>query len=329
MSEFLGVLQQTFWLIELRFYQGQAHSTLQSCWAFSPETDRGEVEKETTAFLLPHLIQVQQGYSALAQITVKILKVWTPPTNVVIILKFYRTVVMSPKVFIMQTANRMSVWKLRIITFHNYLPIVLIWLIYSKVYQALGKTTYLFVWEFSVPFNNISVKSGQKMISQCHEMASTFVKCPAYQDFFNLVFTACQDYFSHFEQYQSSRSGKMGKSLRATTWTSTSKMWLSHWNHRCSHKRPSEPPHDKPNKMMCAQRRLRSASASLQSDQSLRFCMKKHWALNYLLTTQWRLGSLDSMLLHADSEDSDQTGRMPGMSFCWFCHAAAQVIITS
>ena len=72
--------------------------------------------------------------------------------------------------------------------------------------------------EFSVPFNNISVKSGQKMISQCHEMASTFVKCPAHQDFFNLVFTACQDYFSHSEQYQSSRSGKMGKSLRATTW---------------------------------------------------------------------------------------------------------------
>ena len=30
-----------------------------------------------------------------------------------------------------------------------------------------------------------------------------------------------------------------------------------------------EPPHDKTNKMMCAQRRLRSAWASAQSDQSL------------------------------------------------------------
>ena len=34
--------------------------------------------------------------------------------------------------------------------------------------------------------------------------------------------------------------------------------------------------------------------------------------------------------LHADSEDSDQTGQMPRlicvMSFCWFCHAIAHFI---
>ena len=52
----------------------------------------------------------------------------------------------------------------------------------------------------------------------------------------------------------------------------------------------------KPTKRLCAQRRLRSAWASAQSDQSLR------WALN---------GSKDPSFLHADSEDSDQIGRMP------------------
>ena len=43
--------------------------------------------------------------------------------------------------------------------------------------------------------------------------------------------------------------------------------------------------------------------------------------------------SLGIRFLHADSEDSDQTGRMPRlicrhwahMPFCWFCHEAAQL----
>ena len=52
----------------------------------------------------------------------------------------------------------------------------------------------------------------------------------------------------------------------------------------------------KPRKWMCAQRRLRSAWASAQSDQSS-------------LCAQWV--AKDPMFLHADSEDSDQTGRMP------------------
>ena len=42
----------------------------------------------------------------------------------------------------------------------------------------------------------------------------------------------------------------------------------------------------------------------------------------------------DPSFLHADSEDSDQTGRMPRLislrwahkSFCWFCHEAAQIM---
>ena len=52
----------------------------------------------------------------------------------------------------------------------------------------------------------------------------------------------------------------------------------------------------KPTKWLCAQRRLRSAWAFAQSDQSLRCA---HWVAK------------DPSFLHADSEDSDQTGRMP------------------
>ena len=50
---------------------------------------------------------------------------------------------------------------------------------------------------------------------------------------------------------------------------------------------------------MCAQRRLRSAWASAQSDQSS-------------LCTQWV-----PSFLHADSEDSDQTGAQADLSLRW------------
>ena len=53
----------------------------------------------------------------------------------------------------------------------------------------------------------------------------------------------------------------------------------------------------KPTKWLCTQPRLRSAWASSQSDQSLRCCAL--WVAK------------DPRFLHADSEDSDQTGRMP------------------
>ena len=54
----------------------------------------------------------------------------------------------------------------------------------------------------------------------------------------------------------------------------------------------------KPTKWLCAQRRLRSAWASAQSDQSLR-CPHE----------EIKLGSLGTHWAH--SEDADQTGRMP------------------
>ena len=52
----------------------------------------------------------------------------------------------------------------------------------------------------------------------------------------------------------------------------------------------------KPTKRVCAQRRLRSAWADAQSDQSS-------------LCVQWV--AKDPSFRPADSEDSDQTGRMP------------------
>ena len=52
----------------------------------------------------------------------------------------------------------------------------------------------------------------------------------------------------------------------------------------------------KPTKWLCAQRRLRSAWVSTQSDQSLRCALNR---------------SKDPSFLHADSKDSDQTGRIP------------------
>ena len=57
-----------------------------------------------------------------------------------------------------------------------------------------------------------------------------------------------------------------------------------------------EPIRDKTNKVTVTQRRLKSASASAQSDQSL-------------LCAQWV--AKEPSHLHADSEDTDQTGRMP------------------
>ena len=46
-----------------------------------------------------------------------------------------------------------------------------------------------------------------------------------------------------------------------------------------------EPKHDKSNKMMCAQWRLRSAWTSAQSDQSL-YCMEKQSILSYPVSVQ-------------------------------------------
>ena len=105
------------------------------------------------------------------------------------------------------------------------------------------------------------------------------------------------------------------------------------WPHSDVSKRWRQMSHDmtKPAKLVCTQRRLRSAWASAQSDQSS-------------LCAQW--AAKDPRFLHADSEDSDQPGhrtvktlirlgRCPGWSesslgtqpLCWFCHEAAHMFI--
>ena len=69
---------------------------------------------------------------------------------------------------------------------------------------------------------------------------------------------------------------------------------------------------------LCAQQRFRSAWAFTQSDQSS-------------LCALWV--AKDSVFLHVDSKDTDQTGWMPRLiclrwahfSFCRFCHAVAHL----
>ena len=74
----------------------------------------------------------------------------------------------------------------------------------------------------------------------------------------------------------------------------------------------------KPTEWLCAKRRLSSAWASVQSDQSS-------------LCALWV--AKDPSFLHAYSKDSAQTGRMPRlislrwahMPFCWFRHVVAHM----
>ena len=76
----------------------------------------------------------------------------------------------------------------------------------------------------------------------------------------------------------------------------------------------------KPTKLLCVQRRLGSAWASAQSISPV-------WSASSL-RAQWV--AKGPSFLHADSEDSDQTGWMPRliclhwahMPFCCFCHEA-------
>ena len=77
-----------------------------------------------------------------------------------------------------------------------------------------------------------------------------------------------------------------------------------------------EPPHDKTNKMTVRQAKTQNSLGIHQSDQS--------W-----LCAQWV--AKDQSFLHADSKDSDQTGRMQRlhwahMPFYWFCHEVAHMI---
>ena len=70
----------------------------------------------------------------------------------------------------------------------------------------------------------------------------------------------------------------------------------------------------KPTKLLYAQRRFRSAWAFAQSDQSL------HWALSGV--------AKGPSFLHADSEDSDQTGRMPRLIWVFAGRTAIMLVLS-
>ena len=84
-----------------------------------------------------------------------------------------------------------------------------------------------------------------------------------------------------------------------------------------------QPQHNKTNNMACA-----PSEDSNQPGHQLSL-ISLHCVLSRQIYN-------DPMLLHADSEDSDQTGRMPRLiwvwvcwvhrSICWFCHAAAHIM---
>ena len=80
----------------------------------------------------------------------------------------------------------------------------------------------------------------------------------------------------------------------------------------CYHKQMSRDM-TKPTKWVCAQQRLRSAWASALSDQS------SHCA-------QWV--AKDPRFLHADSEDSDQTGRMPRLIWVFAGRTLILLVLT-
>ena len=86
--------------------------------------------------------------------------------------------------------------------------------------------------------------------------------------------------------------------------------------HQLQNDKANEPPRNK-NKQndMCAQRRLRSAWASAQSDQSLRCphveTVGPQLSIGRTVKTLIRLGGSESSL--------------GAHSFCWFCHVVAQM----
>ena len=72
---------------------------------------------------------------------------------------------------------------------------------------------------------------------------------------------------------------------------------------------------------LCAQRRLRSAWASAQSEQSLR-CPHEE-ALGPYLPTE----STTKTLIRRVNAQADLSLCWAHRSFCWFCHVAAQILV--
>ena len=76
---------------------------------------------------------------------------------------------------------------------------------------------------------------------------------------------------------------------------------------------PTEPPHDKTNKMTLRPVKTQINLASTQSDQSS-------------LCAQWV--AKDPTFLHADSKDSDQTGQMPRLIWVFAEHTVILLVLS-
>ena len=79
----------------------------------------------------------------------------------------------------------------------------------------------------------------------------------------------------------------------------------------------------KPTKWLCAQRRLRSAWASTQSDQSFRF------ALNGQLRNQAFFMRTVKTLIRLGGCPGWSESSLGAHSLCWFCHVTAHVAVYS
>ena len=135
--------------------------------------------------------------------------------------------------------------------------------------------------------------------------------CWAHRSFFLILSWGCFLDFYKLCVQTAKGSGQTAQMLRLA-WAFA--VCLSDKKSFCMGQHIFELQHDKTNKMMCTQQRLRST----QSDQS----SLSAWRNIKSLATQW-----------VHSGDSDQTGWMCRLvslswahrSLCWFCHAVAQI----
>ena len=83
-----------------------------------------------------------------------------------------------------------------------------------------------------------------------------------------------------------------------------------------------EPPHDKTNKMACAQRRHRSACASAQTDQSSLSAWRN-------IGSSYPLSALRRFWSDWADAQADLSLRWAQRPFCWFCHEVAHVYLAA
>ena len=107
---------------------------------------------------------------------------------------------------------------------------------------------------------------------------------------------------------------------------------LEHWALKLSNNIWATSWQDQQN-IICAQRSLRSAWASAQSDQSLRCALNDSSFLHVDMTLLGLLGrktsTPNSLLLHADSQNSDQNAWMPRLIWVFAWRTSILLVLSS